>query len=86
MGPPLIDQPEVRLVDERAGLQGMIRAFTPHQAMRDAVQFMMDDLDETIEGRGVAAPPAVQQRRHVGCIGLSHYNAHEITGARRCES
>ena len=77
--PPLIDQPEVRFVDERAGLQGMIGAFAAHQAMGHAMQLVVNELDQTIEGRGVAALPAVQQPCHVRCVRLSHYNSHEVS-------
>jgi hypothetical protein len=45
--------------------------------MRNAMQLMVDELDQMIEGCGVAPLPAAQQPCHVGCIGFSHYNAQQ---------
>jgi hypothetical protein len=75
---PLIDEPQICFVDEGARLQGMIAAFAAHQPMRQAMQFAVDELDETIEGCGVTALPAVQQSSHVGGIGgQSHSDGRE---------
>jgi len=37
-----IDQPQVRLVDERGGLEGMVRALVAHVAVRDPSKFRVD--------------------------------------------
>jgi hypothetical protein len=36
-----IDEPQVRLVDERGGLQAMFGPFTPHVARCASVQFLV---------------------------------------------
>ena len=70
--PPLIDQSKVGLIDERARLEDMVGAFATHQAMRHAVELVMDELDQTIQGCSVTALPAMQQPRDVGRRRLSH--------------
>ena len=53
----LIDQTQVRFVDQRGRLQGMIRVLPPHVAVRQAMQFALNEGQEPFEGRLIAVAP-----------------------------
>ncbi len=63
MGPVLpvnaldVDQPEVRLVDERRCLQAVPGAFARHAASGNAPQFLVHQRDQLIEGGLIAFSP-----------------------------
>jgi hypothetical protein len=62
---------EIRLVNQRRGLQRVAGAFLTHLSARDAAQFGMNQREELIEGRPVASAPIGEQpgyflRRHGG--------------------
>jgi hypothetical protein len=61
-----VDQAQVRLVNERRGLEGMVRALVAHVAMRDALQFGVDERDQLLERGSIAASPGRQEPGHVG--------------------
>jgi hypothetical protein len=52
-----IDQPLVSLVDQSGGLQGVAGALSPHTAMREAVQLLINEWIEPIERLQIAATP-----------------------------
>ena len=52
-----IDQPEIRLVDERRCLKAVARALSRHAAPRDPVEFPVDERNQSLEGTLVAPPP-----------------------------
>ena len=54
---PLVDQPEIRLVDERRGLQRVVRALTEQKGARQAPQLVIDELQHLVAGL-LAAPAA----------------------------
>jgi hypothetical protein len=58
-----LDQPQIRLVDERGGLQCMSGVFALRVPPREAPQFVVDERDEPIERIGLATPPGEEQRR-----------------------
>jgi hypothetical protein len=56
------DQPEIGFVDEGRRLQAVPHAFARQTAPRDAVEFVVDERDQLLEGAVVALTPVVQQR------------------------
>jgi len=56
-----IDQAQKRLVHERGGLQCVPGALVPHVPTRHAVQLLVDEWRQTIEGRRISASPGLQQ-------------------------
>ena len=52
-----VDQPEIRLVDERRRLKAVTRALVPYVPPRDLMELSMDERNQPIEGRLVALPP-----------------------------
>jgi hypothetical protein len=61
----LAEESEIGLVDQGGGLQDMARRFTAKSCRRPATQFPVDDRDECVMRREVAAAPRVQQSRYV---------------------
>ena len=53
-------QAQVRLVDERGGLQGVPGTLMPHVAARHPVQLLVDERRQAIEGRRISASPGLQ--------------------------
>src|SRR5215207_6612199 len=62
----LVDEPEVRLVDERRRLERVPRVLAPHEVARDAVQLSLDEREEAFERRPVAVAPCDEQPRDLG--------------------
>src|SRR6185503_15951960 len=56
-----VDQPQKRFVDERRWLQCVLGALVPHIGARHAVQLLIDKRRQVIQGRGISAPPRLQQ-------------------------
>ena len=56
-----VDQPEIRFVDEGRRLQTVPHAFSRHASSRDAVEFLVDERDQSLEGALVAPTPFEQQ-------------------------
>jgi hypothetical protein len=52
-----VDQPEIRFVDEDRCLEAVTRAFSRHAALRDLVEFPVDERNQSLEGTLVAPPP-----------------------------
>ena len=52
-----VDQPEIGLVDEHGCLEAVTRALSRHAALRDPVQFLVDERNQSLEGSLVAPPP-----------------------------
>jgi len=58
---PLIHQPEVRLVDERGGLERVIRSLPTHIGGSDPAQFRLNGRCEPFLILGGACPPQSEQ-------------------------
>ena len=56
-----IDELEVRLVDERGGLEGVPVSLVPHVAPGDAAKLRMDYRDELLESGFVSLPPCHEE-------------------------
>ena len=55
-----LDQPQIRLVHERRGLQRMARTFTGHVSPREPTQLVVDQRHELIERSRFPAAPGHQ--------------------------
>ena len=55
-----INQPEVGLVDQRRGLQGVSGAFLPHKTFGNAAQFGVHEWNEAFQGRRITVTPGKQ--------------------------
>jgi hypothetical protein len=62
---PLIDEPQVHLVNQRRRLQGVVSPLAAKLAPRDATEFRVDQWQQLIERTAVAATPRAKQRRDV---------------------
>ena len=60
---PLIDQLYVRLVDQGRRLQRAVAALVGEMAAGDDVQLVVDERDELVERRSIAALPLLQKLR-----------------------
>ena len=56
-----VDEPDIRLVDERRRLEAVPRALARHAAPRDLVQLPVDERNQSLEGGLVAFAPLQQQ-------------------------
>ena len=56
-----IDQPQIRLVDERRRLKALRRTFARQAAACDPVELFVDERNQPLEGRLVAFPPLDQE-------------------------
>jgi hypothetical protein len=61
----LVDQSEVRLVDQRCRLQDVPVRLTTEPGRRATSKLVMDDRDEFVPRGQVAATPGVEQARYV---------------------
>ena len=61
----LIDEPHVRLVDERRRLQRVVAALAPHVAAGDAAELLVDEREKAVERVLVALPDLREQERNV---------------------
>jgi len=61
----LIDEPDVRLVNEGRRLQGVVGPLVPKLARGNAVELRIDEWQQLIEGSPVASTPVAEQRRDV---------------------
>ena len=52
-----VDEPEIGLVDEYRCLKAVTRTLSRHAALRDPVQFLVDERNQSLEGLLVAPPP-----------------------------
>jgi hypothetical protein len=60
----LINEPQVGLVNERAGLQGVsltVATLAAHVAVGQAMQFVINDPDQLIVSRTIAIAPVQEQ-------------------------
>jgi hypothetical protein len=62
---PLIDEPQVHLMNERRRLQGVAGPLAAKLARRYATEFRVDEWQQLIERTAVAATPSTKQRRDV---------------------
>ena len=62
---PLIDEPQVHLVDERRRLQGVVGPLAAKLARRNATELRIDKWEQLIERTAGAATPIAKQRRDV---------------------
>jgi hypothetical protein len=77
LGASLVDEPEVRFVDERRGLQGVIVRFTPHCSGRLAVQLGINDRQQPFARTCVALTPRQQEWGDIG---------RDVVGRGRCHA
>jgi hypothetical protein len=56
-------QPQVELVDQSRGLQGMVGPFAPHAASRSLVKFAVYAWSQLLECGLVAVAPCLQEFR-----------------------
>ena len=56
-----INQPEIRLVDERCGLQAVIRTLMPDVPLRDSMQLCVYERNQSLQGILVALSPFKKQ-------------------------
>jgi hypothetical protein len=53
----LVNQPQIRLMDQRGALQRMTGTFAPQLASRDIAQLLINKRDQALEGFLVSRPP-----------------------------
>jgi hypothetical protein len=63
--PPLIDQSEIHLVDERRRLERLPSSFAAKASGRLATQLLINQRHQDIPSARVAGRPGLQQRRDV---------------------
>ena len=61
-----VDQPQVRLVDQRRRLEAVARTLAGHAAAGDPVQLAVDERNQPLEGVLVALSPFQQQSGDLG--------------------
>ena len=61
----LVNEPHVRLVDERRGLQGVADALAPQVARRELAKLAVDDGQQLVQDAAVAVRQAHEEPRHV---------------------
>lgn len=61
LGAPLIDEPEISLIDQRRWLQSVFLPFTPEVVPGKSAQFAVDKGHQLVEGCLVAATPTNQE-------------------------
>ncbi len=67
-----VHQPQVSLVDQRRGLQGVVGALLAHVSMRQPVQLPVDDRDQLVESRLFSIAPSQEQLRYFVGRGCRH--------------
>jgi hypothetical protein len=58
---PDVYQTEVHLVNKRSGLKGVTTVFAGHVTVRGAMQFLVHQRSELIEGLLITCAPGLQQ-------------------------
>jgi len=61
----LIDEPQVRLVNQRRRLERVPLSLSTKLPPRDTAQFLIHEWQQLIEGARVSTTPVVEQRRDV---------------------
>jgi hypothetical protein len=56
-----VDEPEIGLVDQGGGLQRVTTSFEAHVTARDTVRLVVDERNQLVERRLVAAAPCKEQ-------------------------
>src|SRR5688572_14697988 len=69
---PDVHQFQVRLIDERRGLQRVAGALAPHLPSRDPSQLRMHDRNEPLESRGIALAPGLKQLGNLRSWRIGH--------------
>ena len=62
------DETQVSLVDERRGLQAVASALPAHAAARNAMQLLVHERDELLEGSFVTPAPREEEAGHTARI------------------
>ena len=65
-------QPQIRLMYQRRRLQRLARPFVRQFGSRQFAQLVVHERQQPIQRLLIAAPPAVQQRGHVGPLPFAH--------------
>ena len=61
----LVNESHVSFVDERGGLQSVVGALAAHVAVREPVQLLLNEREQLVERRPVAAAPGEEQTCHL---------------------
>jgi hypothetical protein len=69
-----VDQPQVRLVDERGRLEAVTRALVTHVPPRELMELSVDERNQLLEGTLVALPPSEKAVTLVGFSGIPHFS------------
>src|SRR5215218_650752 len=64
-----VHQPDKRLVDERGRLQAVSHALSCHAASRNAVELIMDERDQPVQGAVIASSPSQQEPGDLRILG-----------------
>ena len=56
-----VNEPDVRFVDQRRGLERVVRSLAPHVALGQGVELLVDERNELVEGRFVTVAPRQEQ-------------------------
>jgi hypothetical protein len=74
IGAPLIDQPQVRLVNQRGRLKGMIGSFVSQLPCGERSQFAVDEWPQCVRSALLAGAGSVEQLRQV----LRNFRGHAM--------
>ena len=73
----LIDEPEIRLVNQRGRLERVVDPFFPKLARGDAAHLRVDERQQLVKRTAVAATPVREERRDLG-RGHKAFGTHRI--------
>jgi hypothetical protein len=63
----LVDQAEVGFVDESSSLQGVLAMFTTEVAMRQAVEFLINERHQLLKRPHITSSPGDEQLGYIIC-------------------
>ena len=78
----LVDEPDVRLMNEGRRLQGVVGPLAPKLARGNAAKLRIDEWQQLVERSPVAATPIAEQRRDVA---RRHHRSLSISGDREAQ-
>ena len=72
----LVDEAEIRLVDDGRRLERVARALSPELALGDLAQLRIDERHEPLDGRRVAFVPGDEKPRHFAAAEAGIFGVH----------